>query len=152
MSAASVVSATDDRSMIGSLLAVRNTTLRCHRHAIVPQKRVQLRRASPECHKRLECRPATASRKHLIPESGAHGGRQDALFLEDAVGVGGEHLGPFVAVIAGGVAAVEDMSEAVDGTIVIRTRNDGDLASNGCEERFGTLPWRARVGIVIGVQ
>ena len=74
------------------------------------------------------------------------------MFLEQAVGVRREDFGPFVAVVTGRVAAVENVRKAFDEPIVVGSRNDGDLASNRGEQRFGTFPRCMRFGIVFGVQ
>src|SRR5438094_10449750 len=116
------------------------------------QKRVDLWRASPESHKRLERRPAAAPREDLVPESRPCRRRPDALFLEQGVGVRREDFGPFVTVVTGRVAAVENVRKAFDEPIVVGSRNDGDLASNRGEQRFGTFPRCMRFGIVFGME
>ena len=59
------------------------------------------------------------AREHLVAEARSDLGRKHAPLLEQAVGVRGKHLGPLVAVVAGGVAAGEDMAECVHEAVVV---------------------------------
>src|SRR3954466_10504485 len=79
------------------------------RHPIMTQKRIDLRLAAAEGDEGLEGRPASAASEPFPPETCADLGVQHAGLLERAVGVGRKHLGPLVAVVAGGIAAGEDV-------------------------------------------
>ena len=70
-------------------------------------------------------------------------------FLESLEGIGGEHLGPFVAVVAGGVAPGEYVGETGGHPIEGRGRHDGDPLPHGGQRR-GDI--RTHPGIEIGVQ
>src|SRR5690606_27943217 len=91
-------------------------------HAIVTQQRVDLRLAAAEGDERLERRPAAADAEYLVPEAPARFGIEHAVLLEQAVGVGGEHFGPLVAVVTRRITACEYMREVVR-KAVVRGRN-----------------------------
>ena len=54
----------------------------------------------------------TASREYFTAESLGGLAVEDAVMLEPAEDISVEHLGPFVAVVAAGIAAAEDVAEA----------------------------------------
>ena len=76
--------------------------------------------------------PPTA--EDLAPEARADLGVEHALLLEQAVGVGRQHLGPLVAVVAGRVAAGEDVREAVREAVVRRRDHHRHLAPDLLEQ------------------
>ena len=92
-----------------------------HDHPVMPQQRVDAaarargtRRTTPAP---AGCRPrARISSRKRSPALGI----EHAVLLEQAVGVGGQHLGPLVAVVARRVAAGENVREAVRETVVGR--------------------------------
>src|SRR4051812_7796189 len=89
----------------------------CRNHTIVPQQGIDARVAPAEGLEGLDRRTAASYGEDLVAKPRARlrieNARGVAPFLEHAVGVGGQHLGPFVAVVPGGVAAGEDVREIV---------------------------------------
>src|ERR1700682_1476603 len=114
----------------------------------MPQQGVDLGRSSPKGNKRIERGPASPSAEDFVPEPQADGRRQYTLLLEQTVGVSREHLGPFVAVVARGVASGKNVAESMrQPAVILRSRDDRDLASDGVhpiEDRA-----QARVEIVV---
>ena len=81
-------------------------------HSIMTQESIDHRFASAKGDKRLQRRAASTHRQNLIAKSCA-GIRIYHLaamtFLKKTVGVGRQYFRPLIAVIAGGVAAAENM-------------------------------------------
>src|SRR6185503_312785 len=77
---------------------------------------------------------ATAEGEDSVPEApaGACDGRgvAQAGILEGAERVGRQDLGPFVAVVAGGVAAREDVAEAAQEAVLGERGNDGGVSGD----------------------
>src|SRR6266498_131185 len=96
-------------------------------HTIVPQQRVDSRFAAAKRLERFERRTAAADGEDLVAEARTGPGVEHALLLEQAVGVGREHFGPLVAVVAGRVATGEDMREIVQEAVVSGRDRNGDL-------------------------
>src|ERR1700730_11819372 len=95
----------------------------------MPQQGIDLGGPAAKCDKRLQRGPASPASEHLVPEPATRLRRQHALFLEQAVGVSGKHLGPLVAVIARGITAGENMAESVrEAAILRRPRHNRDFA------------------------
>src|SRR6476660_2309747 len=82
-------------------------------HTIVPEQRVDARLAPAEGAERFRGRPAAADRENFVAEALPGARVEDAVFLEEGIGVRREHFRPLVAVVARGVAAREDVREAV---------------------------------------
>src|SRR5262245_17562235 len=87
-------------------------------HAAVAQPGVAFRSPTAEGLEGLQRGARAADRQHFACEAFAglaveHAAELLAGFLEGGEGVGGQHLGPLVAVVAGRVAAREDVAEAV---------------------------------------
>ncbi len=72
-----------------------------------------------------------------------------AAFLERGKRVCGQHLRPFVAVVAGRISAGEDMPEAVGKPVPVRHGHNGDFRPHGRQD-LEHAP--APCGIVFGVQ
>src|SRR5690606_34732394 len=87
----------------------------CLDHSIMAKQGIQFRVPSSERAKRVDGRSATAYRQDLVEEAPAGFGdarrrvRPGHGLLERGVGVGRQHFGPLVAVVAGRVAAGEDV-------------------------------------------
>src|SRR5690606_36634003 len=87
------------------------------RHAVVAQQGVEAGLAAAEGLEVLQRAAAAAAGKDLAQEAGAGFGQLPGGFLERGIGVGAEHLGPLVAVVAGRVVAGEDVVELVRETV-----------------------------------
>ncbi len=87
------------------------------RHALVAQEGVDARFAAPEGFEGLEGGAAAADFQDLLTEAstgfGAGGTVRRCGFFKGCIGIGLQHFGPFVAVVAGAVATGKDMAEAV---------------------------------------
>src|SRR3569623_2309273 len=83
------------------------------RNAAVPQQRVDGRLAAAELAAQLHGFARTALLQYGGQKTQAGVAVENALLLEGGERVRRQHLGPFVAVIAGGVTAGEDVREAV---------------------------------------
>src|ERR1700680_5242775 len=95
----------------------------------MPKQGLDLGGPAAKCDKRLQRGPASPASEHFVPEPATRLRRQHALFLKQAVGVSGKHLGPLVAVIARGITAGENMAESVrEAPILRRPRHDRELA------------------------
>jgi hypothetical protein len=101
-------------------------------HAAVAQEGIHLRFAAAEGLEGFERRAAAADGEDLVPEALAglgveHAALGAAALLEGGEGVGGQHLGPLVAVVAGRVAAGEDVAEAVGEAVPFGRGEHGDF-------------------------
>src|SRR5690554_7278181 len=81
--------------------------------AAVAQQGLDAGLAAAEGAEQLRGIPGAALLEDLSAEAPARLRVEDTRFLEGAPGIGGEHLGPLVAVVARRIAAGEDMAEAV---------------------------------------
>src|SRR6478672_3409356 len=70
------------------------------------------------------------------------------MLFEQAVGVGGKHFCPLVAVIAGRVATGENVREVVREPVVRRREYDGDLVTN-LVEQLKRCPGTGRIVVVV---
>src|SRR5450755_1847244 len=95
----------------------------------MPQQGINLWCPAAKGNKRLQRGPASPPGEHLVAKARAHHGRQDALLLEQAVGVSRKDLGPQVAVVARGIAAGENVAESMRTAVLHRLRNHRDFAS-----------------------
>ncbi len=98
--------------------------------AVQFQERLDLGFAAAEFDERLERIAAAAARQDAVEET--RGGRavEGAWPKECAEGIGGQHLGPLVAVVTRGVAAGEDVREAVRVAVPFRDARHGDLGAH----------------------
>src|SRR5215831_5975381 len=95
-------------------------------HTIVTQQGVDPRLAPAEGLERLDRGAAPADGENLVAETRAYAFVEDPVFLEQAVCVGGQHLRPLVAVIAGGVRPGKDVREIIQEAVVLRRNDHGD--------------------------
>src|SRR5690606_31806664 len=104
---------------------------RAPEQTVVAQQRLGGRRAPAELLEDLHRVTAAAEREHGVAE--ATSGRDQRLLvletglLERRERVGGEHLGPLVAVVARRVAAAEDVREAAQEAVLGQRRQHGGL-------------------------
>src|SRR6185437_9878901 len=89
-------------------------------YAVLHQQGADLRAAAAELDESFQGIPAAAPREDGIEEALRGGVVEDAPLLEGGEGVGGQDLGPLVAVVPGGVAAGEDVPEAVGEAVPLR--------------------------------
>ena len=94
--------------------------------ATVAQQCVYARFASAEGFEGFRRAAGAADGEDFLPEAFACGGDVVA-FFKGGVGVGAEDFRPCVAVIACGVAAGEDVAEAVGEAVVFGRLDDGDF-------------------------
>ena len=95
------------------------------------QERFDLRFASAKSAEIVECRPATATGQDFAEEALARAWVEGvSSLLESGVAVGRKHLGPFVAVLARGVAAGKNVRETVRETVPFRRGDDRHLAAH----------------------
>src|SRR5947208_12955357 len=113
----------------------------------MPEKGVELGWPAPEGDERFERGPAAAPRQDLVAETGARVRRQDAGLLEEAVRVGRQDFRPLVAVVAGRVAAREDVAECVHESVVVRFWYNRDFPTNGVENRLRRRKFPTAVGV-----
>ncbi len=66
----------------------------------------------------------------MLAEGAASRGIEDALFLEQGKGIGGQDLGPFVAVVARRVTAGKDVGKAMGEAVEGRRFEGGDLITD----------------------
>src|SRR3954471_9090662 len=109
----------------------------------MPQERIHARLAAAKRAERFGRWTAAAHRKDFLPETLAglrieHAARHAGL-LERAVGVGGKHLRPLVAVIAGRIAAAEDVRERVREAVIGWRMQDGGPASHFAQQGESAL-------------
>src|SRR5688572_15376601 len=89
------------------------------RHSIMAQKGVDLGLSAAEGDERLERGAASPAREHLVTEAGAGLRIEHPGLDERLVRIGGEYLGPLVAVVARRVSAREDVLELVREAVVV---------------------------------
>lgn len=86
-------------------------------HALVPQQRIQIRLAAPEGFERFQRRPtAPRFQNGLAVQATRFHARRAVVcscFFKCSVSVSAQYLGPFVAVVTGGVSAGKDVAEGV---------------------------------------
>src|SRR6185437_14363082 len=82
-------------------------------YAVLRQQRADVGAAAAELDEGLQGIPAAPAGKDGIQEPPGGGAIEHAALLERREGIRGEDLRPLVAVVAGRVAAGEDVSEAV---------------------------------------
>src|SRR5574340_1818794 len=120
------------------------------RDAVEAQERVENRCAAAEFDEQFHGFAAAALAENRVQETLAGGAVEDAGFFEGTVGIGGQHFGPQIAVIAGGVTAGEDVREAVRKTVPGGHRHDADVAAHFRERALHEV--RTDVGICLHVQ
>src|ERR1041384_5206661 len=103
-------------------------------NAVLLEQGAHVGAPSAKLHEGIERVTAATAYQDRVEESIGGGVIEHAGFLERRERIGGEHLGPFVAVIAGGIAAREDVSEAVREAIPVRYGHDRDFASHFVED------------------
>ena len=90
------------------------------------QQRIHLRFAAAEGFEGFHRAARAAAREDFVPEMRA--GLPDVVaFFKGGISVGTQHFGPGIAVIACGVAAGEDVAEAVGEAVVFWRLDDGDF-------------------------
>src|SRR6185503_15847937 len=94
-------SARSEASRVSSGASSSLVPASCHGHAIVTQKRIDIRLASAKRHKRFQCGAAAAGRQNFLAKTFADHRIEHPSFLEQAKGIRGKDFGPFVTVIAG---------------------------------------------------
>ena len=136
------------RSELTFQVAIR-TGHRAARQASPASDAVQLssgcdvRLAAAELDEGLERIAAAAAREDAVEEALRRGAVEDAALLEGREGVGRQHLGPLVAVVAGRVAAGEDVAEAVREAVPLRHRHHRHLGAHLGEDLVARAPPRA---------
>src|SRR5205814_599931 len=68
--------------------------------------------------------------------------------LEGGEGIRRQHLGPLVAVVAGGITARENVPEAVRQPVPLRHRHQGDLAAH-LRQSLGNAPAALRLVLAV---
>src|SRR6478736_9170445 len=96
-------------------------------HALVAQQCVDLRLAAAEGLEAVHRVARAADLEDVLQIALAGGGIEHAFHFKRAPGIGAQQLSPFVAVIAGRIAAGEDVREAVLEAVEGRRRDDGHL-------------------------
>src|SRR5260370_39627954 len=96
-------------------------------HTTVTQQCVDSGPTAAKRLERFERRAAAADCENLVAESRTRAGVEHAVLFEQAIGVGGEHLGPFVTVVTGSVTSREDVREVVKEAVVLRRHDHGDF-------------------------
>jgi len=90
----------------------------------VPQQGFQARFAAPKGFERFQRRAAAARYQNglAVKASGFHHGRAVGCgcFFKGGVGISAQHLGPFVALVTGGVTGCEDVAEGVGHAVECR--------------------------------
>ena len=105
------------------------------------QQRLRLRLPAAERDKAFQCRAARTDREELAAEAIASSAVNHTLFLEFAERVGRQQLRPQIAVVTSGVAAGEDVAEAMRETLPRRRMHHRDLLAYLFEhdQRTGAL-------------
>src|SRR5258706_3266548 len=115
-------------------------------HTTVTQQCVDSGPTAAKRLERFERRAAAADCKNLVAESQTGAGVEHAVLFEQAVGVRGEHLGPFITIVTGSVSSREDVREIIEEAVVLRRNDHGDFRPNLVEE----LQWWLRLcGVVV---
>src|SRR6186713_3395338 len=94
--------------------------------SVLLQKRTHVGLAAAKVHESFQGVATAAARENCIEKAACRFRVEHAVFLERGKSVSGQHLGPFVAVVTGRVAAGEDMPEAVGKPIPVGHRHHGD--------------------------
>src|SRR5690606_28358303 len=105
-------------------------------HSAVTQQGVQLGLAASESTEGIGGWPRSTNRENLFQEAAPCGRvqciacpiiRDPRCFFKCSVSVGRKHLGPFVAVVTGAIAARKQMREIVREAVPRRRQQNGDL-------------------------
>ena len=122
---------------VGRLRSGRTVASRVSgRQSQMPQQGLYARPATSKRDEQIHGVPGAALFQHRVQKLRAGGPIEDPTFLELGVGIGGQHLGPFVAVITGGVPAGEDMPEPVLEAVEGRRFDHRDLVANPIQDRL----------------
>src|SRR5262249_8212148 len=97
------------------------------RDAVLLEQRHDLGLATAEFDERLERIAAAATRQNAVEKASRSVAIERAALDESAEGIRRQHLGPLVAVVAGGIAAGKDMREAVRIAVPFRNRHHRHL-------------------------
>ncbi len=99
------------------------------------QQGIHLGLATTEGAEQLHGLPGAALLQDVLQEGVAGLRIEDPLLLEAGEGIGGEHLGPLVAVVARRIAPCEDVGEAVLEAVERRRRHHRHLAAHLAQQR-----------------
>lgn len=100
-----------------------------------PQEGIELRLSAAEGNEILDGIAARAALENFREEPPARLRVENAFLFESAEAVGREHFRPFVAVVARGVAARENVREALREAVPLWRKHHGDLFAHGVEKR-----------------